>query len=69
MDDNIAAMVLTSLSCSPVSPHFPMSFTGKYMSFRCYTLVSVLIESVVKRTSVDFMTAQNDKTVLNILIF
>lgn len=29
MDDNIAAMVLTSLSCSPVSPHFPMSFTEK----------------------------------------
>ena len=30
MDDNIAAMVLTSLSCSPVSPHFPVSLTGKY---------------------------------------
>lgn len=29
MDDNIAAMVLTSLSCSPVSPHFPVSLTEK----------------------------------------
>lgn len=30
MDDNIAAMVLTSLSCSPVSPHFPASLTEKH---------------------------------------
>lgn len=28
MDENIAAMVLTSLSCSPVSPHFHGSLTG-----------------------------------------
>ncbi|XP_076083149.1 zinc finger protein 704-like isoform X2 [Mytilus galloprovincialis] len=29
MDENIAAMVLTSLSCSPVSPHFHGSLTEK----------------------------------------
>ena len=28
MDETIAAMVLTSLSCSPKSPPFPQSFTG-----------------------------------------
>ncbi len=29
MDENMAAMVLTSLSCSPQSPQFPASFTEK----------------------------------------
>ena len=29
MDEHMAAMVLTSLSCSPVSPQFPGSFTDK----------------------------------------
>ena len=28
MDETIAAMVLTSLSCSPASPQFQGSFTG-----------------------------------------
>ena len=29
MDENMAAMVLTSLSCSPVSPQFPINFQEK----------------------------------------
>lgn len=29
MDEHMAAMVLTSLSCSPVSPVFPASLTDK----------------------------------------
>lgn len=34
MDEHMAAMVLTSLSCSPVSPIFPASLTDKGM-FMC----------------------------------
>ena len=29
MDEHMAAMVLTSLSCSPTSPSFPAGFTEK----------------------------------------
>lgn len=36
MDENIAAMVLTSLSCSPVSPHFHGSLTGNGQWFCVY---------------------------------
>jgi len=50
MDEHMAAMVLTSLSCSPVSPVFPGSLIDKGMIFVRLELV-LLVSQVVSRTS------------------